>query len=64
MMEACDNLALVRTMEPGIGRLWIYTNTVELEIVKQLIQEFGKEFPISIHHIEEGMKGLDESSWD
>lgn len=62
-IEAFDNLALVRTMEPGLGRLWIYTNTENIELLTKVIHEFGREFPISISLIEEGMKGLNECDW-
>ncbi|MGF1573977.1 MAG: hypothetical protein ACFCU1_13010 [Sumerlaeia bacterium] len=63
-MEGFDNLALVRTMDPGTEQLWIYTNTCHVDLVCKIIEEFNREFPIKISFIEEGMKGLDEASWD
>ncbi|MDX1973092.1 MAG: hypothetical protein SFY68_11235 [Candidatus Sumerlaeia bacterium] len=64
-MEAFDNLALVRTREPGSDRLWIYTNTVDVPLVKRIIAEFQRDFPIRCVAEETGMKGLDDDdNWN
>lgn len=54
-LEGYDNLALARTPVQGIGRLHIYTWENNVGLVRQILTDLSREFPVQIEEIEPGM---------
>ena len=59
-IEGYDNLALVRTPVQGIGRLHIYTWENNADLVRSILTDLGREFPVHIEKLEPGMFQVDE----
>lgn len=63
LFEAYDNLALVRTPQAGVGRVYVYCWEGRLPLVQKVLRDMMAEFPLHIGEVHPGMLGS-ESLWD
>lgn len=58
LMEACDNLAIVRTVDPAKGRLAVWCHAAAEAIVEEQLAWLSARIPLVVLERTNGMKYL------